>query len=103
MKKERNKETQNFLTQGGKRKKERRVGKKKSKEKEWIERLQTLENQINYWTDPDNKTDNTVEIIQLYYDAGKPAGCPAPHPVGFSYVCLNISFSYSPHKIIGVF
>ena len=53
---------------------------KKSKEKEWIERLQTLENQINYWTDPDNKTDKTVEIIQLYYDAGKPAGCPAPHP-----------------------
>ena len=42
---------------------------KKSKEKEWTERLQSLENQINYWINIDNKTDKTVEIIQLYYDA----------------------------------
>ena len=42
---------------------------KKSKENEWIERLESLENQINYWTNIDNKTDKTVEIIQLYYDA----------------------------------
>jgi len=39
---------------------------KKSKEKEWNERLESLENQINYWID--NKTDKTVEIIQLFYD-----------------------------------
>jgi hypothetical protein len=45
---------------------------KKSKEKEWDERLQSLENQINYWINIDNKTDKTVEIIQLYYDVGKP-------------------------------
>jgi hypothetical protein len=42
---------------------------KKSKEKEWDERLESLENQINYWVNPNNKTDKTVEIIQLYYDA----------------------------------
>jgi hypothetical protein len=39
---------------------------KKSKEKEWIERLKSLENQILYWTQ--NATPTTVEIIQLFYD-----------------------------------
>ena len=54
---------------------------KKSKEKEWTERLESLENQINYWINIDNKTDKTVEIIQLYYDVGKPRFPLPPHPV----------------------
>ena len=41
---------------------------KKSKKKEWEERLTRLEYQIRYWLDPENKTDKTVEVIQLYYD-----------------------------------
>ena len=41
---------------------------KKSKQKEWVERLNTLEDQIKYWTDPENMTDKTIETIQLYYD-----------------------------------
>jgi hypothetical protein len=39
---------------------------KKSKEIEWFERLKFLENQINYWVN--NKTDKTIEVIQLFYD-----------------------------------
>jgi hypothetical protein len=38
----------------------------KSKTREWNERLSALKNQIEYWTK--NKTDKTVEIIQLFYD-----------------------------------
>jgi hypothetical protein len=34
--------------------------------KEWKNRLQTLATQLQYWHD--NKTEKTVEIIQLYYD-----------------------------------
>ncbi len=34
--------------------------------KKWNERLNNLKNQIDYWNK--NKTDKTVEIIQLYYD-----------------------------------
>ena len=41
---------------------------KKSKQKEWLERLNTLEEQIKYWIYPENMTDKTIEIIQLYYD-----------------------------------
>jgi hypothetical protein len=41
---------------------------KKSKQKEWIERLNTLEEQIKYWTSPENMTDKTIETIHLYYD-----------------------------------
>jgi ferredoxin-like protein FixX len=41
---------------------------KKSKQKEWIERLNTLEDQIKYWTASENMTDKTIEIIQLFYD-----------------------------------
>ena len=41
---------------------------KKSKQKEWIERLNTLEAQIKYWTCPENMTDKTIETIHLYYD-----------------------------------
>ena len=41
---------------------------KKSKKNEWTERLNTLERQISYWVNPENKTSKTVEIIQLFYD-----------------------------------
>ena len=30
--------------------------------------LEALENQISYWTIPENKTNKTVEIIQLFYN-----------------------------------
>ena len=39
---------------------------KKSKEKEWKERLEVLKTQIQYWID--NRTPKTVEIVQLFYD-----------------------------------
>jgi hypothetical protein len=41
---------------------------KKSKKKEWEIRLETLREQIRYWIDPINKTDKTIEVIQLFYD-----------------------------------
>jgi len=41
---------------------------KKSKNNEWIQRLNTLKEQINYWIYPDNITNKTIEIIQLFYD-----------------------------------
>ena len=41
---------------------------KKSKENEWLDRLHTLSQQIDYWINPCNKTNKTVEIIQLFYD-----------------------------------
>ena len=34
--------------------------------KEWVNRLNNLKEQINYWLI--NKTEKTVEIIQLYFD-----------------------------------
>lgn len=40
----------------------------KSKEIEWQNRLNTLKEQINYWCNPQNVTNKTIEIIQLYYD-----------------------------------
>lgn len=39
---------------------------KKTKEKEWNFRLDCLKQQIDYWLD--NKTEKTVEVIQLFYD-----------------------------------
>jgi hypothetical protein len=39
---------------------------KKSKEKEWVQRLDALQGRIQYWTE--NKTIKTVEIVQLFYD-----------------------------------
>jgi hypothetical protein len=39
---------------------------KKSKINEWKQRLNTLEEQIKYWSNPENKTNKTVEIIQLF-------------------------------------
>ena len=39
---------------------------KKIKKDEWTQRLHTLEEQINYWII--NRTDKTIETIQLFYD-----------------------------------
>lgn len=41
---------------------------KKTKINEWSTRLNTLKNQIEYWCQESNKTDKTIEIIQLFYD-----------------------------------
>ena len=35
---------------------------------EWNDRLKSLYTQIEYWTNPENKTNKTIEIIQLFYD-----------------------------------
>jgi hypothetical protein len=34
----------------------------------WSDRLAVLQNQINYWIDPVNKTDKMVEVVELFYD-----------------------------------
>jgi Holliday junction resolvasome RuvABC endonuclease subunit len=39
---------------------------KKNKKDEWSQRLNALKQQVNYWID--NKTDKSIEIIQLFYD-----------------------------------
>ncbi len=41
---------------------------KKSKRNEWETRLNILEEHINYWINPSNITNKTIEIIQLFYD-----------------------------------
>ena len=41
---------------------------KKTKKDEWRQRLNTLEEVINYWLNPNHKTNKTIEIIQLFYD-----------------------------------
>ncbi len=41
---------------------------KKSKEKEWSYRLEALKTQIEYWINSENKTEKTIEIVQLFYD-----------------------------------
>lgn len=41
---------------------------KKTKKIEWKDRLEALKNQIEYWSSIENKTEKTVEIIQLFYD-----------------------------------
>ena len=41
---------------------------KKTKTAEWETRLSVLEQHINYWMDTENKTNKTIETIQLYYD-----------------------------------
>lgn len=40
----------------------------KTKEIEWNDRLKCLKTQINYWCKPNNITNKTIEIIQLYYN-----------------------------------
>jgi hypothetical protein len=41
---------------------------KKNKQKEWMNRLQVLQETITYWLNPNNKTNRYIEIVQLYYD-----------------------------------
>jgi len=41
---------------------------KKSKQNEWSDRLNTLGDSIQYWINPENATNKTIETIQLYYD-----------------------------------
>jgi hypothetical protein len=41
---------------------------KKTKQNEWNDRLNALSSQIEYWLNPENVTDKTVEVIQLFYD-----------------------------------
>jgi hypothetical protein len=41
---------------------------KKTKKNEWENRLFTLNEQIQYWTNSHNITTKTIEIIQLFYD-----------------------------------
>lgn len=40
----------------------------KAKEIEWNDRLNCLKTQIDYWCNPNNVTNKTIEIIELYYD-----------------------------------
>jgi hypothetical protein len=37
----------------------------KTKEKEWLSRIESLVGQIQYWID--NPTQKTIEIIELFY------------------------------------
>jgi len=41
---------------------------KNSKKIEWTHRLNVLEEHIQYWIQPENKTDKTIEVIHLVYD-----------------------------------
>jgi hypothetical protein len=41
---------------------------KKSKEREWDQRLTILNQNIKYWCDSNNITFKTIEVIQLFYD-----------------------------------
>jgi hypothetical protein len=43
---------------------------KKQKRKEWESRLERLREQVEYWTNPENATEKTVEIVELFYDCG---------------------------------
>jgi hypothetical protein len=38
------------------------------KEREWIQRLLILKEQIQYWLNPENITEKTIEKIQLFYN-----------------------------------
>jgi hypothetical protein len=40
----------------------------KTKIDEWEFRLDILKQQIDYWTIPENKTEKTIEIVELFYD-----------------------------------
>jgi hypothetical protein len=41
---------------------------KNNKINEWNERLEALKGQIEYWSNEENKTEKTIEIIQLFYN-----------------------------------
>ena len=36
------------------------------KQKEWMHRLDSLRNQVNYWTE--YQTNKMIEVVQLFYD-----------------------------------
>jgi len=40
-----------------------------NKQKEWAMRLESLKNQIEYWINPNNTTDKTIEVIHLFYNS----------------------------------
>jgi hypothetical protein len=40
---------------------------KSNKNDEWLKRLDILKETIEYWSNPENKTEKTVEVIQLFY------------------------------------
>jgi hypothetical protein len=42
---------------------------KKTKQKEWSVRLETLCSQITYWMNESHQTDKMVEVIPLFYDS----------------------------------
>ena len=41
---------------------------KPSKVKEWNERLLALKNMVQYWLSPENSSEKTVQVIELFYD-----------------------------------
>jgi hypothetical protein len=41
---------------------------KNNKTDEWSKRLAALQSQIEYWSNEENKTEKTIEIVQLFYD-----------------------------------
>jgi hypothetical protein len=41
---------------------------KKTKTKEWTNRLESLKHQIEYWCQPENISIKTIEIIELFYN-----------------------------------
>lgn len=40
---------------------------KNNKNDEWLKRLDMLKETIEYWSNPENKTEKTLEVIQLFY------------------------------------
>ena len=42
--------------------------KKNNKNDEWLQRLDTLKQSIEYWTNDENKSEKTIETVQLFYD-----------------------------------
>lgn len=42
---------------------------KKQKREEWNNRLNVLKEQIEFWLNPKNRTDKTIEVIELFYDS----------------------------------
>ena len=41
---------------------------KKSKGVEWAERLEALREAVEYWSAPENRTDEMAEVVELFYD-----------------------------------
>ena len=46
----------------------RRCYVKRKKEDEWVERLETLKNKVEYWLNEENKTNENIKVIKLFYD-----------------------------------